>query len=348
MALCNELINWYLKNKRHLPWRETKNPYTVWLSEIILQQTRIAQGKDYFLKFRESFPTVYDLANANESNVLKLWQGLGYYSRARNLHFTAKHIVENYDGKFPTTYEELITLKGVGDYTASAIASICFNQPEAVLDGNVYRLLARYYGIETPINTTAGYKEFKNLAQSLICKEHPGDYNQAIMDFGSLQCKPQTPNCKGCILQSTCVAYKTNMVTELPKKEKKLKVKKKYFNFIVVVTSDGKTILEERTGKGIWKGLYQFPLIETQKSITSKEIIEHQDFIKTYPAGSKISLFNKDEIVHKLSHQHLYTKFWIVKVHKKLSKTIDWEEVEKYPVPALIEKFLKDFDYIEH
>ena len=196
MNFSNTLIYWYLQTKRDLPWRKTRDPYLVWLSEIILQQTRVSQGMSYYLAFSDVFPTVKDLANAEESKVLKMWQGLGYYSRARNLHFTAKHVSEELNGIFPSTYKDLIKLKGIGDYTASAIASICFNEPTAVVDGNVYRVLARYFQIETPINSTKGIKDFKSLAQSLLDNDQPGVYNQAIMDFGALQCKPQNPDCQ--------------------------------------------------------------------------------------------------------------------------------------------------------
>ena len=195
MHFHNTLIYWYLQNKRDLPWRKTKNPYLIWLSEIILQQTRIDQGLDYYLKFSETFPTVFDLAQADEASVLKLWQGLGYYSRARNLHFSANFIVTELNGTFPNSYKSLLQLKGVGDYTASAIASICFNEAAAVVDGNVYRVLARYFGISTPINSSKGIKQFKQLAQTLITKQDPGTYNQAIMEFGAKQCKPQNPDC---------------------------------------------------------------------------------------------------------------------------------------------------------
>ena len=318
MKFSNTLIYWYLQNNRKLPWRATKNPYFVWLSEIMLQQTRVAQGMSYYLKFIEIFPTVFDLAKADESTVLKMWQGLGYYSRARNLHFTAKYIANQLNGKFPTTYKELLKLKGIGDYTASAIASICFEKPTAVVDGNVYRVLSRYFGIDTPINSSAGIKEFKALAQTLIDHKQPGTFNQAIMDFGALHCKPQNPLCENCPYANSCVALEKNLVKELPVKEKKLKVRKRFFNYLVVVTEDNKTILSERKGKGIWQGLYEFPLVESEKNIHKKELISSEKFINLFPEETTISIFNKKEIVHKLTHQHLHTQFWIVKT-KKLS-----------------------------
>lgn len=339
----NHLLNWYLKNKRDLPWRKTKDPYMVWLSEIMLQQTRVAQGLPYFMTFTSEFKTVFDLAKAEESKVLKLWQGLGYYSRARNLHFTAKYIANELNGVFPNNYKELLKLKGVGDYTASAIASICFNEPVAVVDGNVYRVLARYFGIKTPINSTKGIKEFKELAQSLLDVSQPGTYNQAIMDFGAMQCKPQNPLCDTCPFSESCVALAKKLVKELPVKEKKLKIKKRYFNFLVIVTDNDETIIKERKGKGIWQGLYQFPLIETEKPISEIALIENKDFYALFPTETTLSLFNTKDIVHKLSHQHLHTKFWIVRTRNITEKTVLWKDIKEFPVPILIDKFLNDF-----
>ena len=343
MVFDKELINWYLQNDRSLPWRETKDPYVVWLSEIMLQQTRVSQGLPYFLKFTEAFPTVFDLANADESFVLKLWQGLGYYSRARNLHYTAKYIANELQGVFPDSHKELVKLKGIGDYTASAIASICFDEPVAVVDGNVYRVLSRFFGVETPINTTKGVKEFKELAQNVLNIETPGNYNQAIMDFGALHCKPQNPLCDTCMLSEACVAFQKNMVKDLPIKEKKIKVKNRFFNYMVVVTTNNTTVLEERKEKGIWQGLYQFPLIETTKNVNIHELISTQEFNKLFTKEVTVKLFNKEEIVHKLSHQHLYTQFWIVNTNEMSSAIMEWEEVIEKPVPVLIEKFLNQY-----
>mgnify|MGYP005989930539 CR=1 FL=1 len=340
MKFYNTLIYWYLQNNRDLPWRKTQNPYFIWLSEIMLQQTRVAQGLSYYLKFTATFPTVFDLAKADESTVLKMWQGLGYYSRARNLHFTAKHIVNELNGEFPTTFNEIIKLKGIGDYTASAIASICFKEPTAVVDGNVYRVLSRYFGINTPINSSAGIKEFKQIAQSLIDESQPGTYNQAIMDFGALHCKPQNPLCETCPFSDSCVALEKKLIKELPVKEKKIKVRKRYFNFLAVKTFDNKTILSERKGKGIWQGLYQFPLIESEKNINKSELVALEEFSNLFPNETTISLFNKKEIVHKLSHQHLYTQFWVVETKSSSEAKINWSEIENYPVPVLIANFI--------
>lgn len=343
MIFSNSLINWYLQNQRDLPWRKTKNPYKIWLSEIILQQTKIAQGLPYYIKFIEAFPTVIDLANSDEQKVLKLWQGLGYYSRARNLHFSAKHIVNELNAKFPTTYSDIKKLKGVGDYTASAIASICFNEPTAVVDGNVYRVLSRYFGIDTPINSTKGIKEFKELAQTLIDTKQPDVFNQAIMDFGATLCKPQNPLCNTCPFNTSCVALEKKTIDKLPVKEKKIKIKKRYFNYLVPITSDGKTILKERKGKGIWQGLYEFPLLESLSEIDENIVISSDLFQEIFTSETSISLFNSKEIVHKLSHQHIYTKFWIVNIDKLSTKTIKWSKIETLPVPVLISNFLNEY-----
>ncbi|MDG1397907.1 MAG: A/G-specific adenine glycosylase [Polaribacter sp.] len=347
MKFSNALIQWYLQNSRDLPWRKTKNPYFIWLSEIMLQQTRVAQGLDYYLKFSESFPSIFDLANADESTVLKMWQGLGYYSRARNLHFTAKYIANDLNGEFPSTYKEILKLKGVGDYTASAIASFAFNEPTAVVDGNVYRVLSRYFGIDTAINSSAGIKEFKLLAETLIDTKQPAIYNQAIMEFGAIQCKPKKPVCMFCSLSDSCVALQKNLIDKLPVKEKKIKVRKRYFNFLVVKTNNNKTILSERKGKGIWQGLYQFPLIEKDKTIHKEDLIIANEFIELFPKETTISLFNKKEIIHKLSHQHLHTQFWIVETSNLISANKNWDEIEKYPVPVLIANFLEAYQTIK-
>jgi len=344
MNFSKTLIYWYLQNKRDLPWRKTREPYFIWLSEIILQQTRIAQGISYYLKFVEAFPTVKHLAKAEESTVLKLWQGLGYYSRARNLHFSAKYISNEMNGNFPKTYKEILKLKGVGDYTASAIASICFNESTAVVDGNVYRVLARYFGISTPINTTKGIKVFKALAQSLIDASQPGVFNQSIMDFGSIQCKPQNPNCDTCPLSSGCVAFNNKSIQDLPVKEKKIKIKNRYFNFLVMLTSDGRTILQERKGKGIWQGLYQFPLVESNQELSIDQLLSSEVFQEIVPEKSKVSLFNQSMIVHKLSHQHLYTRFWIIRTNNSYMADISWKEIEQFPMPVLISNFIDKFN----
>jgi len=343
MNFSNKLLSWYLQNKRDLPWRNTKEPYKVWLSEIILQQTRVNQGLNYYLKFIESFPTVYDLAKADEDTILKLWQGLGYYSRARNLHFTAKYIVNNFNGTFPKTYKELIKLKGIGDYTASAISSICNNEPNAVVDGNVYRVLARYFDISTAINSGKGIKEFKNLAQQLIVREKPGYYNQAIMELGATICKPKKPNCNSCVLNDSCLALQKNKISKLPVKEKKLKIKHRYFNYLVTITNQDSTILKKRETKDIWKKLYEFPLIETSAEVDLEQLIKLNEFQNIYHNFITIKLHNSKNIIHKLSHQTLHAKYWIVTTNSVNMPTINWDEISKYPVPTLLHNFINEF-----
>ena len=343
----NQILNhWYSANKRDLPWRKTKHPYAIWLSEIILQQTQIKQGLPYYEAFITKFPTVFDLAKAKEETVLKLWQGLGYYSRARNLHTSAKYIVTELNGIFPITYNSLLKLKGVGDYTASAIASICYNEVTAVVDGNVYRVLARYFGIDTPINSTQGIKEFKSLATSLIDKKNPGDYNQAIMEFGARQCKPKNPDCNTCPLNESCVALQKNKIEILPIKLKKTKVSKKYFNFLVFVSDDNTTLFEKRTEKGIWKNLYQFPLIETDSSLTIDNFKKHPLIASYFKSiAFDFSLYNEKDIVHKLSHQHLHTKFWIIKVDKLHTKGLKISKLKTLPTSILISNFIDEFNF---
>ncbi|MDP2068449.1 MAG: A/G-specific adenine glycosylase [Lutibacter sp.] len=343
MIFSKQLTYWYLHNKRNLPWRATTNPYTIWLSEIILQQTRVDQGMSYYFKFIENFPTVYDLAAASEEQVLKLWQGLGYYSRARNLHFSAKFIVDELKGEFPSTYKDLLKLKGVGDYTASAIASICFNEPTAVVDGNVYRVLARYFGIDTSINSSAGIKIFKHLAQELIDKKNPGTHNQAMMEFGALMCKPSNPDCNICPLNNSCFALSKNKVKELPVKEKKAKIKTRHFNYLVIQSSDQKTKIVKRE-TGIWKNLYEFPLIETIDIIDEKQLVEHKIYKELFcDSAATVSLFDEEVLVHKLTHQHIYAKFWVVNTTVSDRFSIPWNTVKKYPVPALIDNFLNRY-----
>lgn len=346
MDFKNKLINWYTINKRELPWRETNNPYYIWLSEIILQQTQVKQGLPYYDAFVAQYPTIFDLAKASETSILKLWQGLGYYSRARNLHTAAKYIVNELNGEFPDNYNDLLKLKGVGDYTASAISSIAFNEVAAVVDGNVYRVLSRYFGIETAINSTIGIKEFKSLASSLIDKVQPATYNQAIMEFGAIQCKPKNPDCSVCPLQDSCVALQRNLVSDLPIKLKKTKVTTKYFNFLVCIDHHKQTIFEKRTKKGIWQNLYQFPLIESEKSLTAEEfhLLNFEDtFLKTAPFD--YSLYNEVDILHKLSHQHLHTKFWIIEVDLLPAEAIPVKALTKYPTPVLIGDFIDRFDF---
>ena len=345
MSFSQEIIHWYQANKRSLPWRETKDPYLIWLSEIILQQTRVAQGTPYYLYFTEAFPTVFDLAAASEEQVLKLWQGLGYYSRARNLHAVAQYVVNELNGVFPTSYKELLQLKGVGDYTASAIASFCFNAPEAVVDGNVYRVLSRYFGIDVPVNTTEGMRVFKTIASNCLDLNNPSDYNQAIMEFGALQCTPKLTDCPSCPLLNSCVADQTQKVTALPVKLPKQKPIKVYHYYIVFVDPSGNTLYEKREGKGIWQGLYQFPLA------TSSAFIEIESVLTSNETGLDISLFENAKhfvyhdnyVVHKLTHRHIYATFIVVKTAVALKEGIPFVSIDQFPTAVLISDFIKAF-----
>lgn len=343
MDFSNELIVWYLENKRDLPWRNTTDPYKIWLSEIILQQTRVQQGMDYYLKFIAHYPTVKHLAEASEDAVLKDWQGLGYYSRARNLHFSAQYITTALNGIFPNTYKEIIKLKGVGDYTASAIASFCFKESTAVVDGNVYRLLSRYFDIDIPINSPKGIKYFKTLAQTLIKDVSPDIFNQAIMEFGAMACKPKNPECDSCIFKDSCLAFNKNKIDTLPVKEKKIKIKHRYLNFLVL-NIDHQTFLEKRIDNGIWKNLYQFPLIEAEKNVTQSELTKLITIDSLTFNPTEITLYNTTPITHKLTHQHLYIQFWMVqKANTKHLNMTHWNDVEQFAIPKPIDNFISLF-----
>ena len=343
MDFTNLLIEWYLQNKRDLPWRNTTNPYPIWLSEIILQQTRVAQGMPYFYAFLESFPTVKELAIADEQQVLKLWQGLGYYSRARNLHQTAQYIANELDGVFPNSYAGLIQLKGIGEYTAAAIASFAYNEPVPVVDGNVFRVVSRYFGIESDISAGKTKKEFTALAAELLSKEQPALFNQAIMEFGAMHCTPKNPDCENCIFNSSCVALQKGLVGQLPFKSKKIKIRKRYFNYIVLQDKKGNTKIQQRTDKGIWHNLYEFPLFETTQEEgfeTIAPLIKNDtdfgDSVVSIQEANPISL------IHKLSHQHLYIKFWKVTINNTLTDGVNPEQLRTFPFPIVIHNFIEE------
>ncbi|MCI5058543.1 MAG: A/G-specific adenine glycosylase [Flavobacteriales bacterium] len=314
MIIRNKLLFWYRKHKRDLPWRETKDPYKVWLSEIILQQTRVQQGWDYYIKFINEYPTIKDLAEAEQSHVLNNWQGLGYYSRARNLHNAAQQVMEEFNGKFPNTFKDLKKLKGVGDYTASAISSICFNEPQAVVDGNVYRVLSRIFGISNAIDLPESKKVFKELAQEQMDKKDPGTYNQAIMDFGAIQCKPKGPECTVCPFQDTCYAFRKNAVSTLPVKQKKIKVKERFLIYYVIHDKTN-ILVHQRNKKDIWNGLFEFHLNEKNEMTTFDKIRnEVNEFITANNLKSpQIAL--SEWVQHKLTHQKLNIAFVNVQIH---------------------------------
>ncbi len=338
-------MEWYQANHRQLPWRETNDPYKIWLSEVMLQQTRVAQGLPYYERFIKSLPTVFDLAKAPEQNVLRLWQGLGYYSRARNLHRCAKVVAKNLLGKFPETFEELKQLPGIGEYTAAAIASIAFREPVAVVDGNVFRVLSRLFGIETDIASNEGKKQFSSLANKLIDKDRPDLFNQAVMEFGALHCLPKNPQCATCVFSKSCEANKRNLQFLLPVKSKKLKVRARYFYYFII-SKDNKTLLRKREGRDIWQGLYDFYLIEASRKQKSEKLMAQDKFL------AKATIVRESETFkHILSHQKLLVKF----VELELSMTKKFEqqakqlglkfftpkEIARLPKPILIANHLQ-------
>ncbi len=340
----DKIIVWYEANKRILPWRETSDPYLIWISEIILQQTRVAQGYDYFLRFVERFPTVKSLAEADEDEVLKYWQGLGYYSRARNLHTAAKSI----NGDFPDTYSDILALKGVGEYTAAAICSFAYNLPYAVVDGNVYRVLSRYLGIQTPIDSTEGKKLFASLANEFLDKSKPGIYNQAIMDFGALQCTPASPGCSSCPLADSCMALKDNLVNVLPVKQNKTKTTNRYFNYIYV-RMGAYTFLNKRSKNDIWKNLFEFPLVETDKSLGDEELFALPEFQQLFAVNEKpvIRCLSRN-VKHVLSHRIIYTNFYEVILPDNSISFSSYikvliADIDKYAVSRLIHSFLEKY-----
>lgn len=342
MEWTKTLLEWYAEHQRDFPWRKSRNPYHIWLSEIILQQTRVQQGLPYYEKFLDHFPSVFDLAKATEEKVLKLWQGLGYYSRARNLHASAQWVVEERQGEFPTNFKDLLQLKGVGDYTASAIASICFEEPQAVVDGNVYRFLSRYFGIEMPIDASAAHKYFKDKATSLMQGFSPNTFNQAMMEFGALQCTPKLTKCNDCPFAQKCIAFQQGKVNDFPVKSKKVKITKRYFNYLVVKTPSAKTMVEQRLAKGIWQNLYEFPLLETNSLIAKETLVE----LPAFKAWEAYDLLSCDQIYskpvkHILSHQHLFIQFWQINLGQEVTEAIDYKTLKTLPVPVVLEHFIE-------
>ena len=340
------IIDWYKKNKRDLPWRNTKNPYRIWISEIMLQQTRVIQGLGYYSRFLQRFPDIQSLAEAKQEEVMKYWQGLGYYSRARNMHETAKSIYLDYQGVFPRRYEDVLALKGVGSYTAAAIVSLAWNQPYPVIDGNVYRVLGRLFAIDVPYDTGKGKKLYEELAYSLMDSQQAGLHNQAIMEFGALQCVPQKPDCSICPLQNTCLSFLSGVPHHFPVKQHIIKVRKRYFNYFFIL-HEGNTYLSHRTKKDIWEGLFEFPLIETAHSMNLEELCETETFKKLFHNTGKTTFsIASDEVKHVLTHQTLHTKFYKAEIQKDnayLKKYIKVppEKIDDYAVSRLIHRFLE-------
>jgi A/G-specific adenine glycosylase len=344
MNFQQEIINWYLVNKRELPWRNTSDPYIIWLSEIILQQTRVEQGLPYFNKFLDNFPTIQDFASASEDQVLKLWEGLGYYSRGRNMLHTARAVVALHEGTFPSAYDVLIRLKGIGDYTAAAISSFAAKESRAVLDGNVFRVLSRFYGIDLPINSTAGKKAFSELAFKLIQGQDSSVYNQAIMEFGALQCKPKQPLCESCPLRPGCFAFNHNQTQLLPVKIKSNQKKVRFFNYFLVEQED-LVLIKQRQAGDVWQQLYDFPLIELPG-----EVADHRDTFNEFV----LDLFGQDVILtpitqakHVLTHQIIYVQFFALNNNitnfntTAMLKWVSRTELRDLPKPNVIKEFVK-------
>lgn len=343
ISFTKNLLKWHLKNERSFPWKETTDPYKIWLSEIILQQTRVEQGLPYYFKMVKLFPTVQHLAKAKEDEVLKAWQGLGYYSRARNLQSAAKYIVEELSGNFPEDYNGWLKVKGVGPYAAAAIVSFAYNLPHAVVDGNVYRVLSRYFGIDTPIDSSEGKKIFSVLANELIAKKEAGRFNQAIMDLGATVCKPSSPLCNTCPVRENCVALKKNLIESLPVKGKKILLKNRFFHYIIAQNENG-FLMEKRKGNDIWKGLYQFPLIEAEKFLSPIKLKVHPT-IKNISTEKKINLPSSEEFIYLLSHQKIHAKFFILstaEINIENYEVVKKTHLKKLAVPKIIEHYLKN------
>ena len=343
-----KIVEWYLENKRDLPWRDTKEPYRIWLSEIILQQTRVAQGLPYYQTFIKHYPTVSHLAKASEEQVLRHWQGLGYYTRARNLHKCARHIVHRLAGTFPENFSELKLLPGVGDYTAAAIASFSFREPVPVVDGNVFRVLSRVFGVDIAINTPAGKREFTNLASQLIDVAKPDLHNQAIMEFGALLCTPKSPNCDECPLKRNCYAFSRKRQEELPVKEQKLRIRNRYFYYLVARKGD-KIQMKRREMKDIWTGLYDFPLLEKEKPLSEKKVVTQiASAFNVNPESCELTGTYK----HILTHQKIFCRFILIKneLENKIrdGKYYSASKVATLPKPVLITRFLNDYAFLSN
>ncbi|MDD4632437.1 MAG: A/G-specific adenine glycosylase [Proteiniphilum sp.] len=345
--ITTRLLNWYNVNKRDLPWRRTTNPYHIWLSEVILQQTRIVQGWDYYLRFIDRFPDVQSLASAEEEEVLKLWQGLGYYTRARNLHAAARQIMSRYNGIFPSDYSNILSLKGVGKYTAAAISSIAFQAPYAVVDGNVNRVIARLFTVETPIDTAEGKRIISEIAHHLLPPRHSGNYNQAIMDFGSLVCTPVQPKCADCPLQENCRAYEEKRVSEYPVIRRKPTVRKRYFYYFHILQGN-KTFIQKRNGDDIWKSLYEFPLIETPEAVDFFQLSQKDDFLRLFPENMKLYAEHRLTIKHQLTHQSIHSTFYRIEIAEGSAFNppqelirINKDDLADYPVSRLTDKYLE-------
>lgn len=345
-----KVAEWYDEHKRDLPWRSTRDPYKIWLSEIILQQTRVIQGLPYYLRFIEKYPDVFSLASASEQDILRLWQGLGYYTRARNLHKCAKHVVSHLNGVFPDKYADLIALPGIGEYTAAAIASFSSKECVAVVDGNVFRVLSRIFGMATPINSSEGKKIFNEAANQLISRENPDLFNQGLMEFGALWCTPRQPKCETCPLKKNCIAFRDNLQEVLPVKLKTKKSRKRYFYYFVF--KKGKSLLmKKRSEKDIWNGLYDFYLVEKNRTVKPNTLLQEDEFLKTIKMTSEPE--TSQSYKHVLSHQTIITKFIMIDgtlplplAEEDSLKYYSLNKIHDLPKPVLISRFLEDYNFL--
>jgi len=345
----SRLFEWRQNHYRELPWKDTGDPYLIWLSEIILQQTRVEQGLPYYLRFAEAYPSVHDLARAPRDEVLKLWQGLGYYSRARNLHDTARYISEELNGRFPDTYEGILALKGVGPYTAAAIASFAYDLPRAVVDGNVYRILARFFDLEAPVDTTAGKKQFQQIAQDLLDPSQPGRYNQAMMDFGATHCTPKKPACSRCPLADRCRAFHRSTVLQRPKKSKRLQKRERHFNYLIAEDAGRQVVLQQRNQRDIWKQLYEFPLVETAGAVDRMEELVEQKQWPAWMDPARAQLQGISQPYRQtLTHQKIIAFFWEFRLDAlpELAfppyRLVARRELNNFAFPKIVDWYLRD------
>jgi len=349
-SFTREIYSWYVTNKRNLPWRKTSDPYKIWISEIILQQTRVAQGTNYYIRFIEEFPNVFELANASEDRVLKMWQGLGYYTRARNLHFTAKFIVNNFKGVFPNDFKTILSLKGIGNYTASAIASIAFDLPHAAVDGNIYRVISRYFGVSTPVDSEKGRAEIQKIATDLMPENNTGFHNQAFMEFGALLCTPKSPDCSLCSLNESCYAANYNLTNQIPVKSKKIKQSTRYF-YYYIIENENSILLEKRTNKDIWRNLHQFPLFESEKELSDTEIFSLKIPV---PIKNKTNFKSvSSTFKHILTHQTIYARFIHIETDNNITNDscfirVNKKDIYKFAVPKLLEQYLRKINLLEN
>jgi len=343
----SKLLVWYYENKRNLPWRNTQNPYKIWVSEIVLQQTRVEQGLQYYLSFISRFPNIKSLAEASEQEVLRLWQGLGYYSRARNMHSAAKEIVEKHQGIFPENYNQILSLKGIGEYTAKAISVFAFEQKHIVVDANVKRIIARLFGIKTDVNQITTKKQIQKKLETLLTISKIADFNQAIMEFGALHCLPKNPKCKNCVFNKDCYAFNNDMIEKLPYKKKKKKLKHRYFHYLIFIDKKRQTLIHKRISDDIWKHLYEFPMIEHTQKISNTHIFNYIS-----DKNNTCTLRKSFDSIHILSHQKIDAQFFVFDCfdiedvgflpEKQEVKKIFCSKIDAFPLPKLIEQYISN------